>query len=173
MMLYIQLYCGYRTASSMSTECVGLLIGVNPSVRPCYLPMHSRTKLTAHSCITPLFTVPPPQHSHVQSCCLHSCHAAACNRAAAQAEEAPLEKQIGRWRQEVFKLLLSSRQAQLAHKQQAANQASAVARLQQQVKAAEDKVLLLDGRLLDRQVDLDLACMKTNRAEAQLQECYR
>ena len=91
----------------------------------------------------------------------------------AQAEEAPLEKQIGSWRQEVFKLLLSSRQAQVAHKQQVADQALAVATLQQQLKAAEDRAMLLDGRLLDRQVDLDLASMKSNRAEAQVRDCYR
>lgn len=61
----------------------------------------------------------------------------------------------------------------MLHKQQAADQAVTVARLQQQLKAAEDKAMLLDGRLLDRQVDLDLASMKSNRAEAQLQESYR
>lgn len=70
-------------------------------------------------------------------------------------------------------LLLSSRQAQVAHTQQEAGQAMAVVRLEQQLKCAEDKAMLLDGRLLDRQVDLDLAVVKSNRAEAQLQECYR
>ena len=87
--------------------------------------------------------------------------------------EAPIEKQIARWRQEVFQLLLSSRQAQVAHQQQAADQATAINRLEQQLKAADDKAMLLDGRLLDRQVDLDLALVKSKRAEAQLQESYR
>lgn len=87
--------------------------------------------------------------------------------------EAPVEKQIARWRQEVFTLLLYSRQAQVAHTQQEADQAMAVVKLEQQLKAAEDKAMLLDGRLLDRQVDLDLAVVKSSRAESQLQESYR
>ena len=87
--------------------------------------------------------------------------------------EAPVEKQVARWRQEVFKLLLSSRQAQVAHRQEAADQESAVARLEQRLKTGEDKAMLLEGRLLDRQVDLDLMSVKSNRAEAQLQELYR
>lgn len=49
----------------------------------------------------------------------------------------------------------------------------AIVRLGQQLKSAEDKAMLLDGRLLDRQVDLDLALVKSKRAEAQLQESYR
>lgn len=73
----------------------------------------------------------------------------------------------------MFKLLLSSKQAQVAHTQQEADQSLAVVELEQQLKAAEDKAMLLDGRLLDRQVDLDLAMVKSNRAESQLQESCR
>lgn len=103
---------------------------------------------------------------HPSTAARHSCYSLV------QAET-PIEQQISRWRQEVFKLLLSSKQAQLAYNQQAETQAATVARLEQQVTAAEDKALLLDGRLLDRQVDLDLACLRSNRAEAQLQESGR
>ena len=92
----------------------------------------------------------------------------------AEAEaEAPIEKQISRWRQEVFKLLLASKQGQLVHKQHAEAQAQTVARLERELKAAEDSAMLLDKRLMDKQVDLDLACVKGNRAEAQLHESYR
>ena len=87
--------------------------------------------------------------------------------------EAPIEKQIARWRQEVFKLLLSSKQAQLAHKQQAEEHVKGIAKLEQELRAAEDGALLLEGRLVDRQVDLDLADVKSKRAEAQLQESCR
>ncbi len=87
--------------------------------------------------------------------------------------DTPLEKQLSRWRHEVFKLLLSSKQAQHAHQQQSQAQAEVIAKLQWQVIAAEDKATLLDSRLLDRHVDLDLAHVRSRRAEEQLQQSCR
>ncbi len=87
--------------------------------------------------------------------------------------DTPLEKQLSRWRHEVFKLLLSSKQAQHAHQQQSQAQAEVIAKLQWQVIAAEDKATLLDSRLIDRHVDLDLAHVRSRRAEEQLQQSCR
>ncbi|KAL0036701.1 hypothetical protein WJX79_006272 [Trebouxia sp. C0005] len=87
--------------------------------------------------------------------------------------DTPLEKQLSRWRHEVFKLLLSSKQAQHAHQQHSQAQAEVIAKLQQQVMLAEDKATLLDSRLLDRHVDLDLAHVRSKRAEEQLQQSCR
>jgi len=87
--------------------------------------------------------------------------------------EAPLEKQISRWRQEVFKLLLFNKQAQQAHHQQSGAQTQVIARLEQQLAAAEDQTTLLNSRVLDRCVDLDLVRMKSKRAEEQLQHSNR
>ena len=84
-----------------------------------------------------------------------------------------LEKQISRWRQEVFKLLLTHKQAQQAHQQQADAQAQDIGMLRQQVSAGEDKAALLDSRLLDRCVDLDLTKMQARRTEEQLQQSGR
>ena len=87
--------------------------------------------------------------------------------------DSPLEKQINRWRQEVFKLLLSNKQAERAHQQQGAAHASAIATLESKLAAAEDRATLLDSRLLDRHVDLELDLVKFNRAEDQLQQAQR
>ena len=87
--------------------------------------------------------------------------------------DTPLEKQISRWRQEVFKLLLTQKQAQQAHQQQSDAQAQVIGALRQQVSAGEDKAALLDSRLLDRCVDLDLTKMQARRSEEQLQQSCR
>ncbi len=87
--------------------------------------------------------------------------------------DTPLEKQLSRWRHEVFKLLLSSKQAQHAQQQYSQAQAEVITKLQQQVISAEDKATLLDSRLLDRHVDLDLAHVRSRRAEEQLQQSCR
>ena len=87
--------------------------------------------------------------------------------------DSPLDKQISRWRQEVFKLLLSSKQAQQAQHQQASAHAKATATLEQKLSAAEDKATLLNSHLLDRRLDLELAQKKCTRAEEQLQQATR
>lgn len=87
--------------------------------------------------------------------------------------DTPLEKQISRWRQEVFKLLLTHKQAQQAHQQQADAQAQLIGMFRQQVSAGEDKAALLDSRLLDRCVDLDLTKMLARRTEEQLHQSGR
>ncbi|KAL0031176.1 hypothetical protein WJX77_008113 [Trebouxia sp. C0004] len=97
---------------------------------------------------------------------------AAAGQSSDQADT-PLEKQLSRWRHEVFKLLLSSKQAQHAHQQQSQAEAEVIAKLQRRVSAAENKATLLDSRLLDRHVDLDLAHVRRKRAEEQLQQSCR
>ena len=87
--------------------------------------------------------------------------------------DTPLEKQLSRWRHEVFKLLLSSKQAQHAHRQHSQAQAEVITKLQQQVISAEDKAALQASRLLDRHVDLDLAYARSRHAEEQLQQSCR
>ena len=64
----------------------------------------------------------------------------------------PVEKQIMRWREEVYKLLLSNKQAQASFDAQTAAHLQAQSRLEQQVASADAKALLLEGRLADRQV---------------------
>lgn len=64
----------------------------------------------------------------------------------------PIEKQITCWRQEVFKLLLSNKQAESAFSNQAVAHAEAQTKLEQQLASAQAGILLLQGRLVDRQV---------------------
>ena len=103
-------------------------------------------------------------HSVATHTCIYLC--------AAQGDQ-PVEKQISRWRQEVFKLLLSLKQSQVAQQQQCHDQAQVQAQLQQQLTAAEDKAALLDSRLFDRRVDLDLANMKIRQTEERLEMATR
>lgn len=63
----------------------------------------------------------------------------------------------------MFKLLLSNKQAQAASEADAAAQAQAQSALQQQLASAQAQALLLEGRLVDRQVSKynDLSCAAT------------
>ena len=81
----------------------------------------------------------------------YACHPPTLRLSADQASM-PIEKQIQRWREEVFTLLLANKQGQAEHKAQAAEAEDAQKALEQQLAAAEARALLLDSRLVDRQV---------------------
>lgn len=64
----------------------------------------------------------------------------------------PIEKQIQRWREEVFKLLLANKQAEAEHRAQVATMEATQKALERQLASSEAKGLLLESRLVDRQV---------------------